>query len=96
MKLSSSRRVLKFSCLRSRRRSTLESFTTITRAWLGSVRISEETELRVLNRKWGLIWLVRAARRASTSRRCCSSSFFSLRVLFQIFSGMVTAKTVVR
>ena len=65
-----------------------ESFTTITRAWLRSVRISDETEFSVLNRKCGLIWLVSAARRASTSSRCCSSSFFSLRVLFQIFSGM--------
>ena len=43
----------------------------------------------------GLGVLVSAARRASTSRRSCSSSFFSLRVLFQIFSGMATAKRVV-
>ena len=67
----------------------------MTRAWSGSVRISDETELSVLNRKCGLIWLVSAARRASTSRRSCSSSFFSLRVLFQIFSGMATANSVV-
>ena len=96
MKLSSSRNVLKFSCLRSRRRRTLESCTTMTRAWFGSVRISDETEFRVLKRKCGLIWLVSAARRASASRRSCSSSFFSLRVLFQIFSGTKTVKIAAR
>jgi len=95
MKLNSSRSVLKFSCLRSSRRRTAESFATMARAWLGLVRISEETEFSVLNRKWGLIWLVSAARRASTSSRSCSSSFFSLRVLFQILSGMATANRVV-
>ena len=31
-----------------------DSFSTITRAWLGSVRISEETEFSVLNRKCGI------------------------------------------
>ena len=33
------------------------------------MRINEETEFSVLNKKWGLIWLVSAARRASTSNR---------------------------
>src|ERR1035437_2501350 len=47
MKLNSSRSVLKVSCLRSSRRSTLLRRTTMTRAWLGSVRISEDTEFRI-------------------------------------------------
>ena len=72
----------------------LESFNTITRAWSGLVRISEETEFSVLNRKCGLIWLVSASRRACISSRCCSSSLVSLRVLFQIFSGSATANSV--
>ena len=66
------------------------------RAWFGSVRISEETEFSVLNRKCGLIWLVRAASRASTRSRSFSSSFLSLRVLFQIFKGIATAKRLER
>ena len=86
---------VKLSCLRSSRRRILESFSTMTRAWLGSVRINEETEFSVLKRKCGLIWLVRASRRASIRCRCCSSSFSSLRVLFQILIGIVTAKMVV-
>ena len=51
MKLNASRSVLKFSCLRSRRRSTLLSRTTMTLAWFGSVRIREDTEFKVVDRR---------------------------------------------
>src|ERR1051326_826694 len=66
------------------------------RACSGFVRINDDTEFSVLNRKWGLIWLVSAASLASFSLDCCASSFFSLRELFQILSGSVTAKIVLR
>ena len=95
MKLNSSRKELKLSCLRSSRRRMLESWYTTTRACCGLVRINEETEFNVLNRKCGLIWLVSASRRACIRSRCCSASLLSLRTLFQILSGSVTAINVV-
>jgi len=67
-----------------------ESLTIISRARSGFERMSEAMELRVLKRKWGLIWRWRASRRASRRRRDCSSSLCSMRTAFQIFSGMPT------
>src|SRR5271170_514020 len=91
MKASSSRSGVRLSVLRNRRRRMLERRYTTPRACSGLVRMSDDTELSVLNKKCGLIWLVRAARRASFKRNCWASSFFSLRVLFQILSGIITA-----
>src|SRR4051794_38979450 len=65
------------------------------RAFSGSVRTSDDTELSVLNRKCGLIWLVSAAIRASCNSLCCDSSLSSFLALFQIFNGSVVVKTVV-
>ena len=59
------------------------------------MRISDATEFSVLNRKCGLIWRLSAARRASFKRICCCSSFFSLRLLFQILIGSAVANRVV-
>jgi hypothetical protein len=54
------------------------------------MRTSEAMELSVLKRKWGLIWRCRASRRASSSRRFCSSSFISMRSAFHTLSAMPT------
>ena len=68
----------------------LASLTVISRASSGLMRTSEAMELRVLKRKWGLIWRCRASRRASRSRRFCSSSFISMRRAFQTLRAMPT------
>ena len=93
MNSSSSRKGTKVSCLRSRRRRILESFSTTPRAISGSKRMSEETVLSVLKRKCGLIWLVSASMRAFSSSCWFCSRFISMRVLFQIFTAMATHMT---
>ena len=72
----------------------LESLWMSRRATSGSVRVADAIELSVLNRKWGLIWLERACRRALTTSTSCSASFRSSRTLFQILSGMPSAASV--
>ena len=64
------------------------------RAVSGFERISDEIELSVLNRKCGLIWLDSASMRAAISSFSCSSSWCSIRALFQILMGMAIASTV--
>ena len=58
---SSSRSVTKWSVLRISRRSRPDSLVISMRAVSGWVRISEEIEVSVLNRKCGLIWLASAS-----------------------------------
>ncbi len=60
-------------------RKMLASFTVISRASSGFRRTRDAIELSVLNRKCGLIWRCRASRRASSSKRFCSSNFISMR-----------------
>src|SRR5216684_239082 len=96
MNCNSSRSGTKVSCLRRRRRKILLSLSTTPRAASGSKRISEETVLRVLNKKWGLIWLESASMRALSSNCWWRSRFISTRVLFQIFSGAATDMTVAK
>ena len=76
---SSSRSVTKCSWLRSRRRSSPDSFTISMRAVSGCDRISDEIEVSVLNRKCGLIWLSSASTRAVMSSFSCSCSRCSMR-----------------
>src|SRR6267143_1378863 len=90
MNCSSSFSGTKVSCLRSSRRKILLSFKTTPRAESGSMRISAETVLSVLNRKCGLIWLESASILAFNKSCWCRSRFISMRVLFQIFSGAAT------
>jgi hypothetical protein len=68
----------------------LPNCTIISRAISGRKRTSEAMELRVLKRKWGLICRCRASKRASSTSRFCSFSLISMRLAFQIFSGMAT------
>ena len=68
----------------------LASLTIMVRASSGWERTSEVMELRVLKRKWGLIWRCRASRRASRRSLPCSSSFCWMRMAFQILRGMPT------
>ncbi len=95
MNCTSSRSVTNDSCVRISRRRMLASFTMISRAMSGSKRTSDDTVFSVLNRKCGLIWLCSASIRACISMRCCSSSFISIRRLFQILSGRPTHAAVV-
>src|SRR6267378_1752825 len=78
------------SCLRSRRRRILLKRNTTPRAVSGSKRINAETVFSVLNKKCGLIWLDSASMRAFNNNCWCRSRSFSMRVLFQIFSGAAT------
>ena len=91
---SSSRSVTKWSVLRIRRRSRPDSFVISIRAVSGWVRISDEIDVSVLNRKCGLIWLASASICAASSSFSCSSSRCSMRALFQILIGVATASTV--
>ena len=91
---SSSRSVTKCSWLRSRRRSSPESFTISIRAVSGCDRISDEIEVSVLKRKCGLIWLASASTRAAIRSFSCSCSRCSIRALFQILIGIATHSTV--
>ena len=90
----SSRKSTKASCFRSSERRMLASFTISSRACSGRTRTKDEMEFSVLKRKWGLIWLCRASRRACRSNRSCSSSLSSMRVAFQILIGIATAAIV--
>jgi hypothetical protein len=65
------------------------------RAVSGCDRISEEIDVSVLNRKWGLIWLASASTRAAMSNFSCSCSLCSILALFQILIGIATHSTVV-
>ena len=56
-------------------------------------RISDETDVSVLKRKCGLIWLFSASMRAASSSFSCSSSRCSMRALFQILIGVATHST---
>ena len=94
MASSSSRSVTKCSWLRRRRRSSPDSFTISVRAVSGSDLMSDEIDVSVLNRKCGLIWLARAARRVERSSFSCSCRRCSIRALFQILMGMATPRTV--
>src|SRR5579859_4734327 len=96
MNCNSSRSGTNVSCLRSKRRKILLSFSTTPRAASGSNRIKDETVFRVLNKKCGLIWLDSASMRAFSSNCWCRSRFISTRVLFQIFSGAATDITVAK
>ena len=69
---SSSRSVTKWSVLRIRRRSRPESLVISMRAVSGCVRMSEEIDVSVLNRKCGLIWLASASILAASSSFSCS------------------------
>ncbi len=80
--------------LRISRRSSPESFVISMRAVSGCVRISDEIEVSVLNRKCGLIWLASASILAASSSFSCSSSRCSMRALFQILIGVATPSTV--
>ena len=91
----SSRRVTKCSWLRSRRRSSPDSLPMSMRAVSGCERISDEMDVSVLNRKWGLIWLASASTRACISSFSCSCSRCSMRAAFQILMGTATDITVV-
>ena len=65
-----------------------------TRAVSGCVRMSEEIDVSVLNRKCGLIWFARASSLAASRSFSCSCSRCSMRALFQILIGVATASTV--
>ena len=65
------------------------------RAVSGCERMSDEIDVSVLNRKWGLIWLASASTRACMSSFSCSCSRCSIRAVFQILMGMATDMTVV-
>ena len=91
---SSSPKVTKGSLFLRRWRSRFESFPISIRAVSGFVRMSDEIEFSVLNRKCGLIWLDRALMRAAMSSFSCSTSWCSIRALFQILIGMAIASTV--
>ena len=93
MNSSSSRRGTKASLLFSRRRRMLASLIMSSRAVSGAKRTSDDTELRVLKRKWGLIWFCSASMRACSSRRSCSSNLIWMRTLFQIFSSITMTRT---
>src|SRR4030095_889299 len=95
MNSRSSRSEMKFSCPCSSLRRMCESLITIVRAFAGLVRIRDEIEFSVLNRKCGLIWLARASNLDFTTSTSCSASFISKRVLFQIFNVMPTQLSVV-
>ena len=60
------------------------------RAVSGCERISDETEVSVLKRKCGLIWLLSASIFAASSSFSCSCSRCSMRALFQILIGVAT------
>src|SRR3954449_2466890 len=60
------------------------------RAVSGCVRISEEIDVSVLNRKCGLIWFASASIFAASSSFSCSCSRCSIRALFQILIGVAT------
>ncbi len=64
------------------------------RAVSGCVRMSDEIEVSVLNRKCGLIWLARASILAASRSFSCSCRRCSMRALFQILMGVATARTV--
>ncbi len=64
------------------------------RAVSGWVRMSEEIDVSVLNRKCGLIWFASASIFAASSSFSCSCSRCSMRALFQILIGVATASTV--
>ena len=64
------------------------------RAVSGCVRMSEEMDVSVLNRKCGLIWLASASILAARSSFSCSCRRCSMRALFQILIGVATARTV--
>ena len=68
----------------------LPNCTIISRAISGRKRTSEAMELSVLKRKCGLICRCRASKRASSTSRFCSFSLISMRLEFQILSGMAT------
>ena len=91
---SSSRSVTKWSVLRINRRRRPESFKINMRAVSGCVRMSEEIEASVLNRKCGLIWFDNASILAASSSVSCSWSRCSIRALFQILIGVATDSTV--
>src|SRR5438552_820151 len=90
MNCNSSRSGTNVSCLRSSLRRMLLSFSTTPRAASGSKRISEVTVFSVLKRKCGLICRDSASMRAFSRSCWWRSSFISLHVLFQIFSGAAT------
>ena len=92
MASSSSRSVTKCSWLRSRRRSSPESFTMRVRAVSGCDRMSDEIDVSVLNRKCGLIWLASASSRVAISSFSCSWRRCSIRALFQILIGIATER----
>ena len=64
------------------------------RAVSGCERMSDETEVSVLKRKCGLIWLLSASTLAASSSFSCSWSRCSMRALFQILIGVETVSTV--
>ena len=66
------------------------------RAVSGLVRTSDEIDASVLNRKCGLIWLVRASIRAFISSFSCSWTRCSMRALFQILIGAAMQSIVPR
>ena len=77
-----------------KRRSRPDSFVISIRAVSGCVRISDEIEVSVLNRKCGLIWFASASIFAARSSFSCSCSRCSMRALFQILIGVATPSTV--
>ena len=76
--------------LRISRRSRPDSLVISIRAVSGCVRISDEIEVSVLNRKCGLIWFASASIFAASSSFSCSCSRCSMRALFQILIGVAT------
>ena len=66
------------------------------RAASGLERMSEDTDVSVLKRKCGLIWLLSASTRAVSRSFSCSWSRCSIRALFQMRIGVATASTVER
>ena len=73
-----------------------DSFRISLRAVSGFVRTSDEIDARVLNRKCGLIWFVRASIRALISSFSCSRTRCSMRASFQILIGAVMQRIVPR
>ena len=91
---SSSRSVTNCSWLCISLRSRPESFWITARAVSGCDRISDDTEVSVLKRKCGLIWLLSASTFAASSSFSCSCRRCSMRALFQILIGVDTVRIV--
>ena len=96
MASSSSCSVTNCSWFRISFRNNPDSFWITVRAVSGCDRINDETDVSVLNRKCGLIWLLSASTLAAISSFSCSCRRCSMRALFQILIGVDTVTMVAR